>query len=87
METEVKKFLDFGIFRLGLSFWIGVLFLFDIFQFNYSRRFIHFFGVTLRERKTRTTCLVSNDYRVLKFPTLFSYLISHSEKGEKLKTL
>ena len=31
--TEVKHFLDFGIFRLGLSnFWIGSLFPFDVFQ-------------------------------------------------------
>ena len=32
--TEVKNFLDFGIFRLDLSdFWIGPWFPFDVFQF------------------------------------------------------
>ena len=32
--TEVKKFFDLGIFRLGLSnFWIGTWFPFDVFQF------------------------------------------------------
>ena len=33
--TEVKKNLDFGIFRLGLSnFWIGTWFPFNVFQLN-----------------------------------------------------
>ena len=38
--TEVKKFLDFGIFWLGLSnFWIGAWFPFDVFQFICSTLF------------------------------------------------
>ena len=33
--TEVKKFLDLGIFQLGLSnFWIGTWFPIDVFQFT-----------------------------------------------------